>query len=81
MPFRQFVRMVLDNWKYRFRHWLFSWRQDGEGDLVFVVANRLAFTKYKEHTLVTWNGDKLEPAGKWQGNECVAVERQPLSFF
>jgi hypothetical protein len=44
---------------YKFRHWLFAWNVDSEGDIVFSVANVLHFVKYKEHTIVKW--------GKQQG--------------
>ena len=37
---------------YKLRHYLFSWSMDDEGDIVFSVAKRLHFIKYKEHTIV-----------------------------
>lgn len=52
---------------YKLRHWLFSWRQDEDGDICFVILNRLTFVKYKEHTLIRFDGGKLVKAGKYQG--------------
>lgn len=55
------------NFKWRFGHWIFQWKQDKEGDVAFVVCNLLVFLKYKESTLISLDGYKLAKAGKWQG--------------
>lgn len=53
---------------YRFKHWFFQWKVDEEGDIAFVVMNRMAFLKYKEHTLIKFRGVKgWAPAPKWVG--------------
>lgn len=52
-------------WKYRFRHWIFQWKQDEEGDLAFVFLGFIAFIKYKEHTLVKFDGHKMADAPKY----------------
>jgi hypothetical protein len=53
---------------YRIRHFLFQWKQDSEGDIAFVILNRLAFVKYKEHTIISWKGKEMTQAGKYQGS-------------
>ena len=52
---------------YKFKHWFFSWKQDEDGDLVFVICNRMAFVKYKEHTIIRFDGNKMMHAEKYQG--------------
>jgi len=44
--------------------WLFTWKVDQDGDIMFVVANTVAFTKYKQSTLIRWFPKKLEEAPK-----------------
>lgn len=51
---------------YRFWHWFFQWQSDDEGDLTFVIAGVIGFTKYKEHTVFRWF-PKYKAALKWQG--------------
>lgn len=53
--------------KNKFKYWLSSWKQDEEGDIAFVLFNKLAFVKYKEHTIIRFDGDKMRDAGKYQG--------------
>lgn len=55
------------HWLYRLEHWLFKWKRDDEGDIAFVLFNWIAFVKYKEHTIIKFNGYKLERAYKYQG--------------
>lgn len=61
---------------YNFRHWMFKWVTDAEGDIGLQVAGLFVFLKYKEHTIVyfPWNKEKFTPAGKWQGYETPAKE-------
>lgn len=49
---------------YRFRHWLFAWKIDDEGDLVFSVGKVLHFIKYKEHTIVKFGKQSYVDAPK-----------------
>lgn len=55
------------NAKYIFRHWLLAWKQDEEGDIALVFFNRLAFVKYKEHTIVRWDGHRMASAPRYVG--------------
>ena len=52
-------------YRYRFIHWLFQWKQDEENDIAFVVCNCLVFLKYKEHTIIQWNGASMKSAPKY----------------
>lgn len=54
---------------YKFRHWCFQWKQDEEGDIVFVIFNCIGFVKYKEHTIVKFGKIVKEyiSARKYQG--------------
>lgn len=54
---------------YMFRHWLFQWKQDEEGDIVFSVANRLHFLKYKEHTIIMFGKKEFQIAPKYVRGE------------
>lgn len=54
---------------YLFRHWLFSWKQDEEGDIVFSVANSVHFIKYKEHTIVKFGKMNYAKAPKYVRGE------------
>jgi hypothetical protein len=54
---------------YRLRHWAFQWKQDNEGDIAFVVLGRIAFVKYKEHTIVRFDGHKMADAPKYVRGE------------
>ena len=54
---------------YKLRHWLFSWKQDEEGDIVFSVVNRLHFVKYKEHTIVKFGKMNYSNAPKYLKGE------------
>ena len=51
---------------YKFKHWVFSWKQDEDGDIAFVICNRMAFVKYKEHTIIRFDGNKMMDAEKYQ---------------
>lgn len=55
-------------WLYRLEHWLFKWKTDEDGDIAFVLFNWIAFIKYKEHTIINFNGHRLAMAAKWQGH-------------
>lgn len=37
---------------YAFKHWLFSWNQAIEGNIIFSICHKIHFIKYKEHTSV-----------------------------
>lgn len=51
---------------YKFMHWLFKWKVDSELDIALVFCNRVAFIKYKEHTVIQIvNGDKMLDAPKY----------------
>ena len=50
---------------YAFRHWLFAWNVDTEGDIIFSVAGMLHFTKYKEHTIVKFGRGNFVRAAKY----------------
>ncbi len=50
---------------YKFRHVVFSWNQDEEGDIVFSVAKVIHFIKYKEHTIVKFGKQGYEQAAKY----------------
>lgn len=54
---------------YLFRHWLFQWKQDEDGDIVFSIANRLHFIKYKEHTVVKFGKFDYQNAPKYVRGE------------
>lgn len=54
---------------YKLRHFLFSWKQDEEGDIVFSVASILHFIKYKEHTIVKFGKMGYEAAPKYVRGE------------
>lgn len=45
---------------------MFKWCADEEGDITFVVAGVIGFTKYKNSTIIRWF-PKLPPAYKFQG--------------
>lgn len=51
---RKAIRNKLSVLSYRFRHWLFSWQLDNDGDMGLLVAKALFLVKYKEHTIVKW---------------------------
>lgn len=51
--------------KYRFKHWLFSWNQDEEGDIVFSIAKTIHFIKYKEHTIIRFGKYDYKEAPKY----------------
>lgn len=61
-------RARLTSLRYKLRHWVFRWKQDDEQDIAFVLFNRIAFVKYKEHTIIRWDGNRLSDAGKYQGS-------------
>lgn len=53
---------------YNFRHWLFYWGLDSEGDVTFRIAGVMNFTKYKEHTVFNWGRNIcVEAAPKYLG--------------
>lgn len=54
---------------YLFRHWLFSWNQDEDGDIAFSIAKRVHFIKYKEHTLVKFGKMNYVRAPKYVRGE------------
>jgi hypothetical protein len=41
---------------YKIRHAIFKWVEDEEGDLALVVCGFLVLLKYKEHTIVRFDG-------------------------
>lgn len=52
---------------YKFNHWFFQWKQDEDGGIAFVICNRLAFVKYKEHTIIRFDANKMKMAERHQG--------------
>lgn len=50
---------------YKFKHWMFSWHVDAENDIVFSVAKRIHFVKYKEHTIVQFGKREYAVAPKY----------------
>lgn len=51
---------------YKFKRWMFSWQVDAEGDLVFSIAHRIHFVKYKEHTVFQFGKQsEYQPAPKY----------------
>jgi len=51
--------------QYRFKHWIFQWKQDDENDIAFVIANIITFVKYKEHTIVKFGKNTMRIADKY----------------
>ncbi len=52
-------------WKWQFKHWLFSWNVDSEGDIVFSIAKRIHCVKYKQSTLFVFGKTDYEEAPKY----------------
>lgn len=50
---------------YKFKHFVFSWNQDEEGDIVFSLCKLVHFIKYKEHTIVKFGNKGYQPAPKY----------------
>lgn len=59
----RYVRYVV--WWRFLNLWLFQWKVDQDGDIAFVIFNRLAFVKYKQSTIINLKGDQYSPAKKY----------------
>jgi len=59
------VQMACSTKTYKFRHWLFSWKDDGDRGLVFSIAQVIHFVKYKEHTIVELGKKDYDAAPKY----------------
>lgn len=53
---------------YKFKHFMFKWNKDADGDIVFSVFGILHFIKYKEHTVIKFGIKNYEQAPKYIGN-------------
>ena len=58
---------------YRFRHWVFQWKVDNEGDITLTICQVLNMTKYKEHTVIRWGNKNYADAPKWVDTNPEAV--------
>ena len=47
---------------------MFSWMQDKDGDIAFVVFRKFVFIKYKQSTIFRFGIDGMIEAGKYQGH-------------
>lgn len=62
-----YIKCNIPMMKWNFRHWVFRWNVDDDGDIVFSIMNIVHFIKYKQSTIINFGKRKYKEAPKYIG--------------